>query len=190
MVILNHSSNIKFITSKFFPAIVSIQKSHLRLHYSYSHRDYKCYTSNFQGGERACGGTTLLTNNNTALQNFASRILTLKGMESQLKQPNFIRHPQRYVTFIFLHIKTFQSTNELNFQKTSIPIYSFRRFQRPQPNLGSLSCINRGNTINKFLAEHNSVLLNTGQQTNINISNGKLSVIDFTISSFSITHLF
>lgn len=188
--IQSHSSEIKLLTSKLSPTILSIQESHLRPHHAYSLRGYKCYRFDFLGGESACGGTTLLIKNNTASKEFHLTNTNIQANAVTIKIADFYHTP---ITICSIYIPPHQniSVDELTqlFQQLPPPYIVTGDFNAHNPLWGSTTTNNRGNVINKFLSEFDTVLLNTGQPTHINISNGNLSSIDLTFSSPSIAHL-
>jgi exonuclease III len=61
-------------------------------------------------------------------------------------------------------------------------------FNSLSSNWGSYKTDTRGKIIEELISQDNLVLLNTGQPTRINPSNGQLSFIDISISNTSLAH--
>lgn len=145
-------------------------------------KGYKCFNKNRKNPNYACGGVATFIKDHLPTQelNIQSDI---EVVATKILAPISICICNIYIPNSYSF--EIQEINDIIKQITN-PFILLGDFNSHHTLWGSYKIDTRGLRIESSIEESNMVLLNSGQSTHINISNGKLSAIDLTFSSITL----
>lgn len=176
---------LQLLTKEHTPTMISLQETNFTDRDKPSLSFYNIFKNNRNLCDRASGGVAILVS-----QEYPSEE---KNISSDLEVVAVsIILPHNKITICNLYLP-----NQKNFSLTDIvniihqlhqPFILVGDFNSHSQNWGSYKTDTKGKIIEELLTDDNLVLLNTGQPTRINPSNGQFSAIDLSISNTSLAH--
>lgn len=174
--------DIQLIIQKYSPMCIGLQETNLKNDNIPSIKNYKIFYANRSDCTRASGGVASLIHadypsEQIPIQSDLEVIAVQLTLESKITICN-----------IYIPNQTPFKTSDLDNIITQLPkpFILFGDFNSHSVHWGSEKTDARGKSIEKILDNDSIILLNNGQPTRLNPSNGTFSAIDLSISSSSI----
>lgn len=174
-------ANLQILCRLHDPDIICIQETNFKNSVG-KIKGYKCFNKNRKNPNYACGGVATFIKDHLPTQelNIQSDI---EVVATKILAPISICICNIYIPNSYSF--EIQEINDIIKQITN-PFILLGDFNSHHTLWGSYKIDTRGLRIESSIEESNMVLLNSGQSTHINISNGKLSAIDLTFSSITL----
>jgi len=174
---------IKLLVNKFSPIALCIQETNFNNHKSIHLNNYSSYIKNRNHAGRASGGVAIFINNI-----FPSEEITIS---SHLEVIAVNMTAKSNLTICNIYLPNSQDFNASDIQniidQLPTPFIILGVFNSHNTLWGCNVTDHRGTKIETLLNTNNINILNNGQATRVNSSNGNLSAIDLTFSSATIS---
>lgn len=174
---------IKLLINKFSPIALCIQETNFNNNKSINLNNYSSYIKNRNHALRASGGVAIFTNNS-----FPSKEIPIIS-HLEVIAVNIIA--KYNLTICNIYLPNSQDFNVLDIQniidQLPTPFIILGDFNSHNTLWGCNDTDHRGTKIETILNTNNINILNNGQATRVNSSNGNLSAIDLSLSSATIS---